>query len=449
MISNELNVKPRTLFCRDNLDILQGINSECINLIYLDPPFNKKKIFTAPIGSSAEGAAFSDIFREEDIKDEWVKTIQYENVPLHEYLEGVKTFSNRYNYCYLVYMAVRIIECHRVLKPTGSIYLHCDPTMSHYLKILLDCIFGETNFRNEIVWHYRKWTNAAKYFQRNHDVLLFYTKSQEYAFHKLYGAPTKSQAAVMQKGYNVNKVAKGLQLLVYDRERYAQAVKEGKVDVAKYVQVVDKTASEGTALNDAWEIPWLHSQAKERTGYPTQKPLALLKRIIHASSHEGDVVLDPFCGCATTCIAAEVLGRKWIGIDVSHKAYDLVRERLQKEVPPDLFRGSPHFDTKPPKRTGDESIPQGNVYIISNPAFAGDYKVGIAKDVAKRLNSYQTSGPRRDYRLEYSLLTPHYKEIEKYIHAKFESNHEWVLGTSLKKIKAAIETYAPNAQESS
>ena len=130
----ELNVKNRTIFCHDNLDVLKGINSNSIDLIYLDPPFNKKKVFTAPIGSSAEGAEFSDIFQEKDIKEEWIKTIEQDNEALHNFLNGIKTMDGRksYNFCYLAYMAIRLIECQRVLKDTGSIYLHCDPTMSHY-----------------------------------------------------------------------------------------------------------------------------------------------------------------------------------------------------------------------------------------------------------------------------------------------------------------------------
>ena len=158
----ERNIQNRTIFCHDNLEILQGINSSCVDLIYLDPPFNTNKKFSAPIGSSAEGADFPDIFREKDVKDEWLQSIKEDYDGLYQFLDGVKNLSNivsdrknkhyLYNYCYLAYMAIRLIECHRILKDTGSIYLHCDPTMSHYLKILLDIIFGEKNFRNEIVW---------------------------------------------------------------------------------------------------------------------------------------------------------------------------------------------------------------------------------------------------------------------------------------------------------
>ncbi len=142
------NIANRTIFCKDNIDILQGIDSESIDLIYLDPPFNKKKTFTAPIGSSAEGAAFKDIFKQEDVKSEWLQTIQEDKDNIFNLLEAVKNIEGKtsYNFCYLAYMAIRLIECHRVLKETGSLYLHCDSTMSHYLKLLLDCIFGEKEF---------------------------------------------------------------------------------------------------------------------------------------------------------------------------------------------------------------------------------------------------------------------------------------------------------------
>ena len=180
---------------------------------------------------------------------------------------------------------------------------------------------------------------------------------------------------------------------------------------------------------------------KEYVGYPTQKPLALLERIIEASSKKGDVVLDPFCGCATTCVASEKLERDWIGIDVSFKAYELVKDRIKREAPATLFKKEPSFTTKAPTRGADEDTEIGNVYIISNPAFQGEYKVGIAKNVKSRLNSYQTSDPRRHYKLEYSIETPYFKEIENHIHDIFENNYEWVIG-DLQDIIKEIEEFS-------
>ena len=407
-----LNIKNRTIFCKDNLDVLQGINSESVDLIYLDPPFNKNKTFTAPIGSSAEGASFKDYFREEDVKDEWVETIKEDHIELYNFLNGVKSISNSkhylYNYCYLCYMAIRLIEMRKILKDTGSIYFHCDPTMSHYIKIMMDTIFGEDNFRNEIVWGY-KWGghNTKKDFAKKHDIIFRYVKSQKFVFN-------------------------------YD-ECLEFESKSGW-----------KSKEKGRLLKSWWwDIPSINTQAKEKTGYPTQKPLKLLERIIKASSKESEVILDPFCGCATTCVASEKLNRKWVGIDISVKAYELVKERLNKEVEGKFdfeYKNDHgikvHFSTDSPKRTdknGDDRLKK-YVYIISHPKYPGEFKVGIAKDCDARLNSYQTSDPDRTYKLEYSYLTHNFRELEKYIHAKFNNKHEWVTG-NLKDIINEIKSY--------
>ncbi len=374
------NIGNRTIFCKDNLDILQGINSNSIDLIYLDPPFNKKKIFTAPLVGSARGASFSDIFRAKDVKDEWLQTIKEDQDKLYSFLESVRVIEGRtsYNFCYLAYMAIRLMEMHRVLKDTGSIYYHCDPTMSHYIKILMDIIFGERSFRNEIVWCYKSGGASKRYFSKKHDVILFYSKKENYLFY-----PQK------QKSYMTPKSGKNPAQTYYCDE------------YGRYTIVNTK---------DWWdEIGMLATSSKERTRYPTQKPLALLERIIKASSNEGDIVLDPFCGCATTCIAAEKLNRQWIGIDVSVIAYELVQDRLKNEVanPENLlqYKNNIHFYTDPPTRTDTEEdyTLKKYVYIISNAKFPDEYKVGIAKDYKARLNSYQTSDPDRGYRLEYKI----------------------------------------------
>ncbi len=420
-------IKNRTIFCKDNLDILEGINTETIDLVYLDPPFNKKKVFTAPIGTSAEGASFKDIFTEADLKEEWVQEIREDWPNVYELLNAVKNIEGRssYNFCYLAYMAIRLIECHRVLKNTGSVYLHCDATMSHYLKLLLDCIFGEKNFKNEIVWCYTGPSNTKRYYPRKHDSLFFYVKNA-------------------QDNYIFN----------------TQAIKipYAKLETGKTGGIFKQAATlhkAGKIPEDWWEenrdnmTPVGRIQT-ERTGYPTQKPLALLERIIKASSSEGDVVLDPFCGCATTCVAAERLSRRWIGIDVSVKAYELVQERIRNMY--EIRQGKleegelskTYFSTTAPTRTDDgaNAKDQKYVYIISHPQYEGEYKVGIASDVKSRLSSYQTSDPNRDYKLEYKQLTEHYRALERHIHNQFDSRQEWVRA-EMQEIINAMKSYRP------
>ena len=330
-------------------------------------------------------------------------------------------------------MTVRLIEMHRILKDTGSIYLHCDPTMSHYLKILMDLIFGEKNFRNEIIWNYGGGTDREKGFNRKHDCIYLYSKKNDWFFKSLF-EPFKENTI---KRFNKKD----------DIGRYKiNKMKDGRV----YKTYMKK---EGKKLNDVWYINIIVSSHREHTGYPTQKPRALLERIIQASSNEGDIVLDPFCGCATTCVAAEKLNRQWIGVDISLKAYELVQERLKREVygKLDLANNDQekekairiNQEIKPPKRTdtnGDDNIVKKYVYVVSHPQYKGLYKVGIAKDWKSRLNSYQTSDPLRQYKMEYKHLTPLFRETEKHIHNIFDNLGEWVQ-ESLENIKKEIENY--------
>ncbi len=406
-----LNIDSRTIYCHDNLDILRGINSECIDLIYLDPPFNKNKVFSAPLGTSAEGASFSDIFREEDVKDEWLNDIRAEHYEVHSLLKAVNAIEGRtsYNFCYLAYMAIRLMECRRILKDTGSIYLHCDPTMSHYLKLVMDCIFGEKNFQNEIIWGYKSGGASTSRFARKHDIILFYSKA---------GKPT----------FNTQKYKR---YMLRDEETGKEIGRDPRKDKVQYF--TDNIGTYRMNLQrDVWDdIGIISPNSKtERTGYPTQKPLTLLKRIIGASSNQGDMVLDPFCGCATTPIAAEILQRNWVGIDVSQMAFELVKQRLEKEVPSDLVRAKPDFKSSPPKRTdfGESHREEKFVYIISNKQYPNEYKVGIASNVKSRLNQYQTSDPNRGYEVEFEIKTHKFREVEKAIHEKYENKHEWVRG---------------------
>lgn len=293
------------MFIMDNLSVLDNLNSACVDLIYLDPPFNSNRHYAAPVGSAAAGAEFKDAWTLDDVDEAWIDVIQDENKSLATFLESVKGFGGKGDMSYLIYMSRRLLEMHRVLKESGSIYLHCDATMSHSLKIVMDCIFGKKNFRNEIIWCYRGAGYPKKDFGKRHDVLLRYSKTKDYTF-------------------NLDAV----------REEYAETTKQR---FKHYIGNKRKGTDFGEqSLNplgkhpdDWWQIQPIAPSAKERKGYPTQKPLKLLEKIIKASSNPGDIVLDPFCGCATALVAAEALERQWIGIDISPKAEMLVKSRLE------------------------------------------------------------------------------------------------------------------------
>ena len=308
---------------------MRRMNSGSVDLIYLDPPFNSKRDYAAPIGSEAAGAEFKDTWNLDDIDDEWIESIAKEHLKLYRVLLASMTDSNK---SYLAYMSPRIIEMHRILKVTGSIYLHCDPTMSHHLKLVMDAIFGVENFRNEIIWGYRKMPNNAKSFQKNHDVILFYTKTNKYTFNTQYGEMSESSRRTFENaarvGYNANLKKK--MVTVFDWDKYRMAIEDGTLpDDLSPVEF----KGGNPPLASWWsDITILSPNSKERTGFRTQKPLALLDRIIDASSNEGDIVFDPFCGCATALVASEMRPKRrhWIGIDISPKAAELVVGRIKK-----------------------------------------------------------------------------------------------------------------------
>ncbi len=295
------NWKPKTIWTGDCLNIMRGMNSESVDLIYLDPPFNSKTNYAAPIGSDAAGAAFKDTWSLSDLDAEWINLIAAKYPALERVLLAAMTNSDK---SYLVYMAARLLEMPRLLRPTGVIYLHCDPTMSHYLKLVMDALFGRDMFRNEIVWCYAGGGQPEKDFPRKHDIILRYTKTDEYMFNK-------------------DDVR-----VPYDSD-YTATVFAGAETRAPGRTYTPNP--KGKVVEDWWR-GIARAYGSERTGYPTQKPLALLDRIIRASTSEGDTVLDPFSGCATTCVAAELLGREWVGIDISPKAVELVNLRLQQEM---------------------------------------------------------------------------------------------------------------------
>ncbi|AYE35959.1 site-specific DNA-methyltransferase [Borrelia turcica IST7] len=308
-----------TLYYGDNLDILREFHKKYpkgfIDLIYIDPPFNSNRnynmLFEDMIKDKENGEknrvlkeAFIDTWSNVKLSSEIEQLKGLDNLNLYEFLTtNRKIFTNSQS-SYLTMMAHRIYYMHKVLKDTGSFYLHCDPTMSHYLKIICDIIFGLKNFRNEIIWHYRRWTGKANKFQSLHDIIFFYTKSRSYTFNLLYTDYTEASKKRKMQGI-LHRVKKGEKYFVSNKTLNKEGVREG----------------------DVWKISYISSQAKERLGYPTQKPEALLERIIKASSNEGDLVADFFCGCGTTVTVAEKLKRRWIGIDINHLAIGLIEEK--------------------------------------------------------------------------------------------------------------------------
>ncbi|MCY3721630.1 MAG: DNA methyltransferase [Candidatus Poribacteria bacterium] len=307
-----------------------------MDLIYLDPPFNSNANYAAPIGSKAAGAEFKDTWTLDDVDNAWLDLIETKYPALNRIIHAAMTNSDK---SYLIYMAARLLEMKRILKDAGSIYLHCDPTMSHYLKLVMDAVFGKGNFRNEIVWCYQIGARSKKQFGRKHDAILFYSKSKNYVF--------DSDAVRIERQKTHMKVETDLEGRTWQVKKDA---KSGKV----YRYPTDL----GVLCPDWWVgIQQLNRNQKERTGYPTQKPLALLDRIIKASSKKGDVVFDPFCGCATTLVTADRLQRDWIGIDISEKAAELVVERIEADQ--GLFQEI-IARTDIPKRTDLGDIPRYN-----------------------------------------------------------------------------------------
>ena len=375
------NFVDKTVWTGDNLYILRGMNSECVDLIYLDPPFNSNKNYSAPVGSKAAGAAFKDTWTLSDLDVAWMGLIADEHPAISYMLDAAGKAHGKGMQSYLTMMAVRLLEMRRVLKATGSIYLHCDPTASHYLKMLLDAVVGAQNFRNEIIWKRANAHNDPKRFGRISDTILYYGKSnivtwntQHTPYRDDYYKSHFSQDTDGRYSRTVPLDAprhgEGSQVLLYEwhgklpaatrtwavrREIMEQYEREDRIRYTRtgtptLIQYSDEMP--GVPLQNVWtDIPPVNPQARERIGYPTQKPLSLLERIIKASSNEGDVVLDPFCGCATACVAAEKLGRQWVGIDISPKAVELVNMRLQQTMG-SLFHNrlvTPRTDI--PKRT--------------------------------------------------------------------------------------------------
>ena len=352
-----------TLFYGDNLPVIREyLADETIDLIYLDPPFNSSRsynvLYKDESGTEAEAqiVAFEDTWHWSHSTEEQYRKLAAEGNKLAQLLETLVTVIGRNQMmAYLVMMAARLIELHRILKPTGSLYLHCDPTASRYLGVILDMIFGAGNFQNEIVWQRTNAKgNAFTRLATNHDIILYYTKSAKIIWNPQYTAhdpeylakfyrfiePETGRRYSLADLTNPNKDRPNLtyeflgvtRVWRWTRERMMEAYQQGLIvhkegGVPRLKRYLDE--QEGNPVGDTWtDILPIQSQSKELLGYPTQKPLALLERIIQASSNPGDVILDPFCGCGTAVHAAQKLGRIWVGIDITPLATTLIKSRL-------------------------------------------------------------------------------------------------------------------------
>jgi site-specific DNA-methyltransferase (adenine-specific) len=355
------------LYYGDNLDVLrEHIASESVDLIYLDPPFNSNAnyniLFKSPAGKAADSQieAFEDTWHWNDKAEAAFHDVMTSgNTDVAELLRAMRGFLKENDMmAYLAMMAVRLIELHRVLKPTGSLYLHCDPTASHYLKLLLDGVFG-AGYVNEIIWKrygaHNDVGQGSKHYGRVHDTVFFYSKSADRKWRqlfmpldpeyvkstyrlddgdgRLYTTTPLTGPGGAEKGNPVFEWNGHTRAWRYNKETMQRLHDEGKLHYSKTGYVRQKLYledSRGVPVQTIWnDISSLVGSNKERLGYPTQKPLALLERIIDASSNEGDVVLDPFCGCGTAVDAAQKLGRQWIGIDVTHLSIGLIERRMK------------------------------------------------------------------------------------------------------------------------
>ena len=374
----------RILYVADNLRVMRGIESESIDLIATDPPFNSKRSFNAPLGSKAARQKFDDRWRWDEVTDEWHDVIAADHPAIKELIEaavaieggkvdgktGAINIGRIENSiaAYVAWMAPRVIEMRRILKPTGSTYLHCDPAANSYLRLLLDAVFGREHFQNEIVWQRRYGTSSqvhsANKFGVSNDNILFYSKSANSTFQTQYSFNDSGYQEYVKRTFRhkdehgrIHRIADLANPaprpnLMYNYKGYEhpkngwaiskakmeQWDKEGRLEFPKRKtgriqrrRFLDEL--KGKPVQSIWsDIKMIASRSSERTGWSTQKPLALYRRMIEASSNEGDLVLDPFCGCATTCVAAEQLQRRWIGIDIDPEAETVTNDRLSAET---------------------------------------------------------------------------------------------------------------------
>ena len=430
------NWENRTLFHGDNLKFLRAMNSESVHLIATDPPFNKGRDFHATPDSLASGASFQDRWSwDRDVHQEWVDQITDDFPKVMNVIQGSRNSYGDDMGAFLCFMAVRLLEMHRLIRNDGSMYLHCDPTASHYLKAIMDAIFGHKNFRNEIIWRRTGSHNSADRFGPIHDNILFYAKpeyihrtcfsnyskgyvkeyfakSDKKGFYReqaIHGSGTRNGASGRPwRGFDPTKKGRHWAVpsaLILELGIDPELPQHKKLDALYDLGCIDVNTNylptyrqylanaPGVPLQDIWafqpyskgllmdtvdeidkDVRWIPGRdKKERTGFETQKPIGLYSRIIDSSTKSGDIVLDPFAGCATTLVAAEILGRRWVGMDIWDNAKDVVVDRLEREglIAPKytrdteaarqtfMFAKDLHFTSEPPVRTddGEEAVP--------------------------------------------------------------------------------------------
>lgn len=385
------------LYYGNNLEVLRlHVEDESVDLVYLDPPFKSDQDYNVLFAdrdgsqSAAQIRAFEDTWHWDQTAAQAYHEVVEGGGKVSEVLQAFRLFlGDNDMLAYLAMMAPRLQHLHRVLKESGSLYLHCDPTASHYLKLLLDAVFGPTCFRNEIVWQRTSSHNDPKRYGRVHDVLLYYGKTERPNWNQLFDPPDKDFFAAHdferdergrpyrkrdltapahgsdsgQYEWKGKRPPKG-RMWSYTKENMAKLEAEGRIaytrtGMPRLKIYVDDL--KGLPYQDVWARPdlWLNSAAKERLGYPTQKPEALMERIIGSSSNEGDVVLDPFCGCGTTIAVAQKLKRRWIGIDITHLAISLIKTRLA-----DTYGKDVQYDVigEPVSREGAAELAKSDPY---------------------------------------------------------------------------------------
>ena len=414
----EFNAVNRGVYIADNLDFLRALNTASVDLVCIDPPFAKNDTFTGdklrpplradereneerllslwglatPEQADDAGIAWPDDPKarggykdtwawDEDIHEDWVNGIKATHPAVNLLIEATREIHGDSIAAYLCFMAIRLFEIHRILKPTGSLYLHCDHTASAYLRQLLDGVFGRDNFRNEIIWAYQRWTGATKTFQRMHDTIYFYAKeAQEQYFYQL------------SEPYSAKSQHKG--------RRHSTFTAGGKIQ-----QNYTDDTSRQKAMRDIWEMSYLNSQAKERTGYPTQKPAALAERIIAASCPPDGVVLDCFAGCAYTAVAAEKLGRRWTACDINLRAWTVFKRQFNKG-------GKLPLLTCNDRTTGQQVLGSAPTVTLHGPAELPRRTTTAEVEIKPLRTTAQRDKTARQYKRASTLLSdPEMKEI--------------------------------------